>query len=1112
MSRYRKRLSFVCYAPLILACILLNSSPAAAGTLVEEVQFDRQDLVFTTAGEYDVVTLPSADFTREIGAPLLPARTLHILLPPASRLSEVTIVSVERELLGSGYRIHPCQPPVPTDGSAAPALVESSALYQSNSPYPAAEVALISENSFAGFRLASVTVYPLSYRPQSGELTLNRSIRLSVSYEHRAEIEPKKRVSLRAAHEAQQVLDALVTNPGMMNSYRDQALIEVDTRIAGPLSLEVTLAPEGGDEPTQPGQLEYVIITNDDLADEFQPLADWKTKKGVPAAVVTLDWIANNYPQGCDLQETIRNFLIDVKSKHPSLAYVLIGGDVDIVPVREAAQQPNFSYEQRRIPTDLYYGDIDPDQNWNSDGDEKFGEFYEVAGVVYFYDGQDAVPDLYVGRAPVNTADEAVTFVTKTLFWEQELPADHAERTLMLGGSAGKFEDGQGARNKEAIGADFLPANISAYYLCGPQSGSYMDVTWDCNDALTRQKAIDRINDGYIFVNHQDHSSEYELGAGKLTGGDSMYRPDMDALSNGPFYSVLYSIGCSPGAFDYDCVLEHFVRAPDGGGPMTVGHSRTGWWGQNVQDRAFVEALYQSGVNLGQAAALAKTADLPYYYRYVLNTLGDPELPFYTKAPGSLVLTRPGSLTLGRNNITVGVYDRDSSLPVEGAQVCAMKGLEDYAVGITGHDGTVIFAFDTDTPGIIDLTVTSPDYMPVESEIGVYAADGPFVYLYDWSVDDDTIDTSLGNGDGVIDAGETVELPVTFYNSGTKTARSVKATMEMAQPSPYVTISDDEEEFGDIGVGRTATSLDDFDIVVDADCPPGHTVEMKLTITSPRVTTKPDVKPHDSGGGDTLRASGPGSTINDPIDDTLRPVLQYVWYEFFTLHVEGPDLRVVSYRVDDSDGDGVVEPGEQVELPVTVKNFGRGTAGGITGVLSTLSPDVSLIAGALSLPDIPYLEEAGSETPFVFEVSGQYDGSPLPFDLYFLDQHGNLWTEEIEISLPLDPPTGLGSLPGVHDILVTWSPHAAPDLAGYHVYRADQAGGPYLRINRELRSRAPPATTTPAWPEPPTTTTRSRPWTERAGKALPATSCPSRPLWRTRKAGRSPSAARSVLS
>jgi len=1047
MSGYHPRLYLVFCALLALTCGVPHSNPAAAGTLLEEVRFDRADLVFTTIGEFDLVTLPSADFTKEIGAPLLPAQTIHILLPPASRLSGVKIVGLEREVLGKGYRIHPCQPPAPTDGSAPPDFVPPSSVYRSDVPYPAEEATLISENVFAGFRLASVKVYPLSYRPKSGELTLNRSIRLSVSYEPKLEAEPRKRVSLRAASEMERVIGALVRNPGMMDSYRDQALTTVDTSVARPLSLEVLPLSEDGDPLDEPGQLEYIIITTGDLANEFQPLADWKTKKGIPAMVVTLDWIQNNYPQGCDLQETIRNFLIEVKSHHQSLAYVLIGGDVDVVPVRFTAPQASVvsGYEDypelRPIPTDLYYGDIDPPtNNWNGDGDAEFGE----SG-----DDPDAVPDLYVGRAPVNTADQAVTFVTKTLFWEREMPADHSERVLMLGGSSGYYElfpeDGQGAVNKEAIGADFVPPNILAYYLCGPESGSSWYGTWDCDGELNRQTAISQFNDGYLFVNHQDHSNEYEIGTGTVTGGGTMNRSDMDDLSNGPLYSVLFTLGCSAGAFDYDCSLEHFVRNPHGGGPMAIGNSRTGYWDQNAQDRVLVSALYVYGLNLGQAAALTKITAFNLYYRYIQNTLGDPELPFYTKSPGSLHLSHPASVTLGDKSITVSVTDEVTGLAVEGALVCAMKGLEDYAVGLTDAAGAVTFLFDTDEPGSISITATRPNYMPAESSIVAYAASAPFVYLYDWVFDDDTSGTSLGNGDHVVDVGERVEVPVTLRNSGTKTATDVRAKLSMVTASPYVTILDGGEDFGDISAGQIVTSPDDFDIAISPDCPPGHTVEMKVTISAGKLVK---VKPIVATSEVLKRLNNPGSQIDEPIPNLELTVYQYYWYEYFTISVHGPDLRVVSHKVNDADGDGEVEAGEEVGLPVTLKNFGRGTAGGITGVISSASPYVTVLNDSVFFGDISYLEEAASATSFVFAASSQYDKSPLPFTVVFRDQYENQWTAQIEVSLAPAAPTGLDGVPGSEDILLTWSP--LRDIAGYHVYRAGLPGGEYLRLNHEM--------------------------------------------------------------
>ena len=57
--------------------------------------------------------------------------------------------------------------------------------------------------------------------------------------------------------------------------------------------------------------VEYLIITNDDLKESFEELANWKMSKGIPALVVTTSQIEENYP-GFDLAEKIYNYLKDV--------------------------------------------------------------------------------------------------------------------------------------------------------------------------------------------------------------------------------------------------------------------------------------------------------------------------------------------------------------------------------------------------------------------------------------------------------------------------------------------------------------------------------------------------------------------------------------------------------------------------------------------------------------------------------------------------------------------------------------------------------------------------------------------------------------------------------
>ncbi|WP_373826652.1 C25 family cysteine peptidase [Bacteroides heparinolyticus] len=68
------------------------------------------------------------------------------------------------------------------------------------------------------------------------------------------------------------------------------------------------------------------------MVDVFQELADWKTQKGIPTKVVTIEDISANYA-GNDTQERIHNFLADVYDNYGTL-YVLFGGDVNVVPAR----------------------------------------------------------------------------------------------------------------------------------------------------------------------------------------------------------------------------------------------------------------------------------------------------------------------------------------------------------------------------------------------------------------------------------------------------------------------------------------------------------------------------------------------------------------------------------------------------------------------------------------------------------------------------------------------------------------------------------------------------------------------------------------------------------
>jgi predicted secreted protein len=107
---------------------------------------------------------------------------------------------------------------------------------------------------------------------------------------------------------------------------------------------------------------------------------------------------------------------------------------------------------------------------------------------------------------------------------------------------------------------------------------------------------------------------------------------------------------------------------------------------------------------------------------------------------------------------------------------------------------------------------------------------GPVVYS-SHTVDDDDFDESSGDGDGIIECGETIELDVTLYNAGTVGATGVSAAISTDDGLitwPYNTTSG----YLNIGPGATVTNTNDFEFVVHPLANNGRVVTFDLEITT----------------------------------------------------------------------------------------------------------------------------------------------------------------------------------------------------------------------------------------------------------------------------------------
>jgi Tol biopolymer transport system component len=97
-------------------------------------------------------------------------------------------------------------------------------------------------------------------------------------------------------------------------------------------------------------------------------------------------------------------------------------------------------------------------------------------------------------------------------------------------------------------------------------------------------------------------------------------------------------------------------------------------------------------------------------------------------------------------------------------------------------------------------------------------------------IDDDNSGGSSGNGDGAVNPGETIELILTLENTGSAHAHNVSA--QLSTSDAYVTISDADENYGDIAAGYTGSCQADYDFTVASSCPDGHVVTFNLNIQS----------------------------------------------------------------------------------------------------------------------------------------------------------------------------------------------------------------------------------------------------------------------------------------
>ncbi len=796
-----------------------------------------------------VIDVPGATRLNAPGAPELPVLTYLVAIPDRGNVELEVSVGATRTF--TGYDVAPAAPFAHV-GESPLVPTPDPDIYGHDALFPSAFASVGEPMILRDLRLVQVRVYPVRYNPVSRKLVAAEHVTVDLRYTTGDGPNPKRVVRPYRSEAFEPIYRSMVINYGELPS-------------------------------SEVRRGSYLVICADDYVAQMSDFVRWKQERGIETILVPLSDIGAN-PSAQDIKDYIQN-AYDTWDTPPD--YVLLVGDT-------------FTGVSVSIPCWYVQGSGGP----LNATDHPYAEL----------EGTDYFPDVMLGRMSVDSATEAIVAALKVLSYERDCDAGNDDWYVKALMSAGNY----GGTHITSPRQTTLRVREMLF------RAGYAQVDTVFYKPVTSPEPIKAsINAGVSFVNYR--------GWGNAEGWEypQFLVSDINALSNGSMLPVMTSIVCGTGNYDswgYDpCFGEAWIRAGSPGalkgGPVMTGptdfNTHTKW--NNVLDVGIYEGiLFEDLRHFGQALLRGKmeiyknfpldtapgdTFGVEFYFN-IYNTIGDPELYLRTARPDSFIVVHDSTVPLGQNVLTIRVTD-SSGDAVPGAEVVVWKEDESYEVRALTGGKTIEVPLNAETPGDASVTVYAKNFKPYTGTVTA-TQEARYVGWYAHTIDDDDLGLSHGNGDGVVNPGETIELNVSLKNYGTSAASGVQATMDVRRPTAYVSVLDGQAYYGDIGAGAVEAGADDFVFQVAEGCPDGTELTFDLAATGEARET---------------------------------------WTSELRVVVGAPVLSFYSVTVDDG-GDGVLDPGETAAVTVALSNGGPADATSVSGTL--LTPPSGLTASDAS--------------------------------------------------------------------------------------------------------------------------------------------------------------------
>ena len=544
--------------------------------------------------------------------------------------------------------------------------------------------------------------------------------------------------------------------------------------------------------------------------------------------------------------------------------------------------------------------------------------------------GSDDQPDICIGRFSANNPGHVTIQVNKSINYEKNPDSDNwYSSALGVASNQGPGDDNE---------LDY--EQIDVIYNDKQHPYTYDNFSTAYDPSGTSSMVTNAINDGVSAINYCGHGSATSWGS---TGFSNSH---VNNLTNGSKLPFIFSVACVNGAFQNssDCFAEAWLKKENGGAIVTLMSTINQPWDPPMRGQDYFNDVIiggydysahpgQNGINTDEQR---NTLGAVAFNGLVLMTTESGSSSDWETAKtwiyfGDVALQprtiEPAPLVLSTDVIFVGMpYDlivTSNGSPVAGAMVCLSQNGE-YYNAITDEAGHVNIEQDL-LPGEALLVVTALNTETIYSNITIVPPDGPYVIFNACEID----------GNGQLDFGEIANLSIAVKNVGIEIANNVDVTI--STENEYVTILDDTENYGNIGIDEIISITDGFSVEIVTNIPDGETIMFDVVATD-------------------------GSEI---------------WESSFSLIAHAPILEYVGFEIS---GDGTINPGETKDFTITITNTGSASVDDVIGGLVSSDPYITVNTDPLDYGTV-YPDENVSRVFSVTADAGTPTGHMAAFDV-----------------------------------------------------------------------------------------------------------------------------------